>query len=64
MKFWALVVLCGDVKLKRMWMSESTAVLLLKDQKDIKIYNGATQQEAVVVEDGILWKTVEEVDKI
>lgn len=58
MKFWALII-SADLSLKRMWMSEVEAIILING--GCKIYNAATQQEAVIVKKEILWKNVEEV---
>ena len=63
MKFWALVIL-SDLTLKRMWMDESTAFIMLKSNSDMKIYNSAHYQEAVISKGGIVWKSVEEVAKL
>lgn len=63
MKFWALVIF-SDLTLKRMWMDENIAFVMLKGHKGMKIYNSAHSQEAFLHKDGILWKSVEEVDKL
>ena len=59
MKFWALVIM-ADLTLKRWWMSEQEAITLLKERKNTKIYSGVNYMEAVLVEDQLLWKAVDE----
>ncbi len=63
MKFWALVI-SKDLTLKRMWIDESIAFVMLKTFSGIKIYNAAHQQEAVLTKDSVVWKSVQEVDKL
>lgn len=62
MKFWAIII-ASDLTIKRMWMDSQTATSLLKEHKNIKIYNAAHSQEAVLSGESLLWRDVLEVDK-
>lgn len=56
-KFFALVI-SSDLSLKRMWIDSNIAALLLKDEPNCKIYRGSNDQEAILVNDVIVWKDV------
>lgn len=56
-KFFALII-SSDLSLKRMYIDNNMAASLLKEQQNIKIYRQSNDQEAVLVENAVVWKDV------
>lgn len=56
-KFFALII-TADLSLKRMWIDSVIAAMILKEQPNCKIYRGSNDQEAVLIEDTVVWKDV------
>lgn len=62
--FYALVIM-QDLSLKKWWTNNDKVVELMKERKDIKVYNQSKDQEAILQEDGsLLWRDVKCVDKL
>jgi hypothetical protein len=56
-KFFALII-ASDLSLKRMWIDSVIAAMILKEQPNCKIYRGSNDQEAMLVDDVVVWKDV------
>ena len=62
--FYALIIM-QDLSLIKLWTNNDKVVELMKERKDIKVYNQSKDQEAILQEDcSLLWRDVKCVDKL